>query len=169
MAENTQAGKNNYQYWGLVGKGASEVFSPIVEGYAQSAGLEIQAGGYFMTADSMELQAEQETINATMMATARVEQFNKNEAANIAMGAAMGKTGENTTISDVNREANYQDTQAMKSAGLMRNISARSSASASRSAGRQSKIQAKGARKTAIFSSVLGAAKVAGSAAMIGG
>lgn len=160
---------NNYQYWGLVGQGVSQATQSVVQGFGASAGLDIQAGAYGMTADMMEIQAEQETINAKMQATSRMEQYNQSAASNIAIVSAMGKTGENTTISDANLRAAEEDVTAIKSQGLMRNISARSGASAQRSAAKQSNIAADAAYKQAIAGAVSGIAGSVASYGMIAG
>lgn len=160
---------NNYIYWGLVGQGVTQATKSLIQGSSTSASLDIQAGAYGMTADMMEIQAEQETINAQMQATSRMEQFNKSAASNVAVMAAMGKTGENTTIADENLQAAEQDVTAIESAGLMRNISARSSASSTRSAKTSSAIAADSAFKQGIAGAVGSIAGAVGSYGMIAG
>lgn len=155
---------NNYQYWGLVGtavpraaqpymQAQSTIGSSMVSGYgssaasyvqgdaAASAGI-IQSAAYDMNAEQLEMQGQQEIINAKFSANARMDEFNQSASTNAAMMAAMGKSGENTTITDANYKAAQSDVADMKRAGLMGDISARSGAAAQRSAGVQAQISA---------------------------
>jgi len=145
---------NQYQYWGLVGQSVSKIGSSIAQGYASSSAHELMSGGYAMSADAMDLQAEQELINAQFSANVRMEKYNQSEAANVAITTAMGKTGENSTISDANRYAAEQDANLMKREGKMRNISARSAASSARSKAKQEEIAADSAYKQGIAGAV---------------
>lgn len=158
----------NYQYWGLIGQGVSQASSALVEGFGKSGVLELQAGGYGMSAEMLEIQSEQELINAEAMANARFEQFNQSAAANVAIMSAMGKTAENTTITDANYEVARKDASLMKREGKLRSISARSGASAARSAARQSKIASKTAMTQGILGAVSSTASAYGFYSMIG-
>ena len=159
----------SYQYYGLVGQGVSQVSSSLVQGFGAEAALEAQAGGYGMSAEMLDIQAEQELINAEAQANVRMSQFNQSAAANVAITASMGKTGENTTISDANYAAAVKDVSLMKREGRIKSISARSGASAKRSAAKQSKIAAKSAAKQGIFGAISGVSTAVGSYSMLGG
>lgn len=166
MAEKT-TGLNQYQYWGLVGQGTAQVGASLVQGFGGSAANILAAGGYAQSAEMMDIQAQQETINAQAASNVRMEQYNQSEAANVALLSAMGKTGENTTISDANLRAAEEDVDAIKREGKMRNISARSGASAARSKSKQAEIAAEGAMMQGIFGAVGGAAGAVGSYSML--
>lgn len=165
MADNL----TNYQYYGLVGQGVSQISSSLIQGFGTEAAMEVQAGGYGMSAEMLEIQAEQELINAEAQANVRMAQFNQSAAANVAVTTAMGKTGENQTISAANYEAALKDVSLMRREGKVKSISARSGASAQRSAARQSEIAADSAMKQGIFGAIGGAAGAVGSYTMIGG
>lgn len=159
----------NYQYYGLVGQGVSQVSSSLIQGFGTQAAMEVQAGGYAMSAEMLEIQAEQELINAEAQANVRMAQFNQSAAGNVAVTAAMGKTGENQTISDANYEAALKDVSLMRREGKVKSISARSGASAQRSAAVQSEIAADSAMKQGIFGAIGGVAGSVGSYSMLGG
>jgi len=164
MAEQTL---NNYAYYGLVGQGVASAGTSLVQGFGGAAANELMAGGYAMSAESMELQAEQELINAEAAANVRMEQYNQGEAANVAMTTAMGKTGENSTISDANRNAAEQDVSLMRREGKMRNISARSGASSARSKSKQAEIAADLSMKQGILGGISSAGMALGSYSMM--
>ena len=159
----------NYQYYGLVGKSVSDISSSITQGYSTSIALNLEAGAYGMSADMLEIQAEQEIINAEAMGNVRMDKFNQSAAANVAMAAAMGKTGENTTIAAANYEAATKDVSLMRREGKMKSLSAKSSASAARSAAKQAEIAADAAKVQGIIGAVSGATMAVGSYSMIGG
>lgn len=157
----------NYQYYGLVGQGVAQASSSLIRGFSTAAALSIQAGGYEASAEMLEIQAEQETINAQAQANTRWNQYNTSASANVAVMAAMGKTGENVTIDDASYEAAFKDASLMKTQGKLKNISARSAASAQRSAAKQAEIGRDAAIKIGIAGGVSGAAGAVGSYSML--
>jgi hypothetical protein len=160
---------NNYQYYGLVGQSITTAGSSLIEGFGEAAAQTILAGGYGMSAEMMDVQAEQELLNAEIAADARLEQYNQTEAANAAMLSAMGKTAENLTISEASRETVRRDVSLMRSGAKMRNIAARSKASALRSQQKQSEIMAKNAMVQSVTGAVGSLAMAYGTYGMIGG
>jgi len=158
---------NNYAYYGLVGQGITQAGASLVQGFGTQTSQQLMAGGYGMSAEAMDIQAEQELLNAEAGANVRMEQYNQSESANVAIMTAMGKTGENTTISDANRYAAEQDASLMRREGKMRNISARSGASSARSKAKQAEIAADAAMMNGIFGAVGSVAGAAGSYSMM--
>lgn len=156
---------NNYMYWGLIGQGVSQATSAVQSGFAGAAQADISAGAYGASAQMLDIQAEQELINADAAANVRMEQYNESAAANAAVTTVMGKTSENTIIDDANLHAAERDISVMKRQAKLSNIGFRSQASAARSAAKQSKI----ARDSSMITGILGGIQgVAGSAAMYG-
>jgi len=158
-----------YQYYGLVGKGVTQATASLTKGFGDAASLDLQAGGYGLSAESADIQAEQVLLNAEAAANARLENYNISEASNAALTAAMGKTGENTTISDANLEAAEKDMSLMRRKGKMQNISARSVSSSARSAQRQSKIAANASMTQGILGGISSASGAFGSYGMLTG
>ena len=159
----------NAQYYGLVGKGISDVSSSLIKGFGSEAAYDAQAGGYFISAEGSQIQAEQETINAEAAANARMEMYNKSAASNAALTTVMGKTGEGSVIDDENLRDAQRDVSIMRSQGRMKTISSKSSAAAARVKAKQAEISADAARNAGIFGAVQGIAGMVGSGAMIGG
>jgi len=158
-----------YQYYGLVGQSVSQMGASLTQGFATKSANTVQAGGYGMSAEATELIGEQELINAEADANARMDQFNLTEAANRAITSAMGKTGENTTVSDANQEAAERDTSLMRRKGRMANLSAKSKAIGLRSAAKQSRIAGDAAAITGVLGGVSSAGFGVGSAGLLVG
>jgi len=165
MAENL----TGYQWYGLVGQTTSQVSSSLIQGFGAAAIGDIEAGSYGASAEMLDVRAEQEIVNAQLQANARMIQFKKTEASNVALLSAMGKTAENTTISDANLEAAFKDASLMKRQGKLKSISAKSGASAARSGAKQSKIAGKAASITGILGAIGSVAGAAGAYSMLGG
>ena len=164
MADGTAI--TQYQYYGLIGKGMTEIQGIATQGITQSMQFAIESGGYNMSAEAFDIQAEQELINGEMQANARMDQYNNIAATNNVMKAAMGGTNENDTIDMANLDAAEKDASLMRRSGRMKNISARAQASGARSASRSKKIAMKASQTQALIGAVGSVASSVGAYSM---